>query len=134
MRKTYHRRLAVLLLVVVLLYRGANWIFAGKLLLLAIASVQAGFDASTVLPQAAVQAIKLPRLLVHSTTDQLTPYTQSAAIYAHNNSAQTRLQLSHLGAPHGMSHTVQPRAFTVQMDKFLATKAAGFGTRSVPLL
>ncbi len=95
------------------------------------ASAWAKFNAYDASPQAAVKDLKTPILLVHSTTDEFTPYTQSEAIYANSNQTQAVLFLTRWGAPHGRSYTVNRAEYTQLIDKFLEQKAPGFGARRV---
>ncbi len=96
---------------------------------LTVAGLRAGFDAGQASPKDAVQGLRTPVLLVHSSTDEFTPSDQSEAIFANSDQAHTRLVLTRYGAPHGESYWVDPPAYKAFVDDFLATFVPGFGSR-----
>jgi uncharacterized protein len=94
-----------------------------------IAGLRAGFDPGQASPADAVRGLTTPVLLIHSTTDEFTPYEHSEAIFANSNQSHTRLILTRWGAPHAMSYPTNPVAYTRIVDDFLATFAPDFGSR-----
>lgn len=94
---------------------------------LAISGWRAGFDPADASPATAVRGLKTPLLLIHSTTDEFTPSSQSRTIYANADPATTRLDLTTWGAPHGASYFGDPVAYTRTVDDFLDTLVPGFG-------
>ena len=72
-------------------------------------------------------------LLIHSTTDEFTPFEQSVKIFANSDQSHTRLILTQYGAPHAQSWGTDRVAYTGYIDEFLATYVPGFGTaRTTP--
>jgi fermentation-respiration switch protein FrsA (DUF1100 family) len=95
-----------------------------------ISGLRAGFDPAEASPEKAIRGLKTPVLLIHSTTDEFTPSTQSEAIYAASDHGHTVLDLTTWGASHGESYFVDPVAYTRTVDTFLDTYAPGFGVRA----
>jgi uncharacterized protein len=99
---------------------------------LLISGWRAGFDTAQAAPERAVRGLRTPVLLVHSTTDDFTPYQQSESIYANSDHRHTRLVLTRWGAPHSMSYPTDPAAYTRLVDSFLDTYVPRFGFRQTP--
>lgn len=96
---------------------------------LAISGLRAGFDPALASPRDAVHDLATPVLLVHSVTDEFTPYQQSESIYANSDHAHTVIRLSHRGAPHARSYETNPPMYTRWVDEFLNAFAPTFGSR-----
>ena len=97
-----------------------------------IAGLRANFDPSDASPEQAIRGLKTPTLLIHSTTDEFTPYEESEAIYARADHQHTRLVLTRWGAPHAMSYATDTPAYTEIVDSFLQADVPGFGSRQAP--
>ncbi len=95
----------------------------------AIAEIRAKFDVSEVSPQEAVTATAVPILLIHSRTDEYTPYTHSEDIYAHSNPATTVLHITDWGSAHGRDIFTDFDAYQEYVDDFLAQYAPDFGVQ-----
>ena len=76
-----------------------------------------------------MRGLETPVLLIHSTSDEFTPYQQSEKIYARSDHAHTVLALTRWGAPHGESYLTDPLAYTRIVDNFLAKYVPNFGSR-----
>jgi dipeptidyl aminopeptidase/acylaminoacyl peptidase len=85
------------------------------------------FDPAAASPERAVEGLTTPVLLVHSITDEFTPYQHSEAIYAASDHRHTELELTNWDAPHAESYVANPAAYTAIVDRFLANHAPGFG-------
>ena len=96
---------------------------------LLVSGWRAGFDPSQASPEKAVRGLETPVLLIHSTSDEFTPYQQSEKIYARSDHAHTVLALTRWGAPHGESYLTDPLAYTRIVDNFLAKYVPNFGSR-----
>jgi pimeloyl-ACP methyl ester carboxylesterase len=94
-----------------------------------ISGLRADFDPKAAAPEDAVRGLTTPVLLVHSTTDEFTPYEHSEAIFANSDPRHTRLELTRWGAAHAKSYTTDPVAYTRLVDEFLATFVPNFGSR-----
>ena len=60
---------------------------------------RSGFDPAQAAPKDAVHGLTTPVLLVHPTTDEVTPSQHSEAIFANSDQRHTRLELTRYGAP-----------------------------------
>lgn len=96
---------------------------------LVVSGWRAGFDPSQASPENAVRALSTPLLLIHSASDEFTPYQQSEKIYAQSNHTHTVLSLTRWGAPHGESYLTDPAAYSRILDSFLTKYAPAFGSR-----
>jgi pimeloyl-ACP methyl ester carboxylesterase len=96
-----------------------------------VAGLRAGFDPTEASPAEAVRGLTTPVLLIHSTTDEFTPYQHSEAIYANSDHAHTWLELTRWAAPHAQSYATNPVAYEGIVDRFLARFAPKFGRRPV---
>ena len=94
-----------------------------------VSGLRGGFDPAQASPKDAVRGLSTPVLLVHSTTDEFTPYQHSEAIFANSDQQHTRLQVTRYGAPHGESYWTDPIAYTRFVDDFLDTFVPDFGSR-----
>ena len=97
-----------------------------------VSGLRADFDPSEASPEKAVRNLRTPVLLIHSTTDEVTPYQQSEVIFAHADHRHTRLVLTRWGAPHAMSYGTDTPAYTRFVDSFLDTYVPRFGSRQTP--
>jgi dipeptidyl aminopeptidase/acylaminoacyl peptidase len=94
-----------------------------------IAGKRAGFDPGNADPAGEIRDVKAPVLLIHSRQDGFTPYQHSEKIYAASNKARTRLVIPPWAAPHALSYTRNPAAYTRIVDRFLQQFKLSFGTR-----
>ena len=104
--------------------------FLGGLLLpgvLAIAELRADFDAAAVSPETTVAEAQMPILLIHSRTDDFTPYTHSEAIYANSDQSRTVLHVNDWGSPHAADIGTDFEAYRQLFDAFMAEYAPDFG-------
>ena len=92
-------------------------------------SLRGGFDARDPAPISVIDDVRSPVLLVHSRQDGFTPVEHSERIYAESDQARTRLVIPAWEAPHALSYTRNPVAYTAVVDSFLAEFAPNFGTR-----
>jgi dipeptidyl aminopeptidase/acylaminoacyl peptidase len=94
---------------------------------LAIAEMRTGMDAATVSPANAIAAAQMPILLIHSRTDDFTPYTHSEAIFANSDQMQTVLNVNEWGSPHAADIGTDFAAYKQLFDAFMAQFAPTFG-------
>jgi pimeloyl-ACP methyl ester carboxylesterase len=94
---------------------------------LAIAEMRAGFDAAAVSPEASVAEASMPVLLIHSRTDNFTPYTHSEAIHANSDQSRTVLHVNEWGSPHAGDIGTDFAAYKALFDAFMAEYAPDFG-------
>ena len=100
-----------------LLVPGALW----------VAGLRAGFDPAAVSPEAAVAEAQMPILLIHSRTDDFTPYTHSEAIYANSDQSRTVLYVNDWGSSHAADIGTDFAAYQALVDDFLAQYVPDFG-------
>ena len=79
-------------------------------------------------PETAAAAAQMPILLIHSRTDDFTPYTHSEAIYANSDQSRTVLHVNDWGSPHAADIATDFAAYQALVDAFLAQYAPDFGT------
>ena len=70
-----------------------------------IAGLRAGFDPADVSPETAIAEAQMPILLIHSRTDDFTPYTHSAVSYTHLDVYKRQ---SKTCAPFASIHSTKP--------------------------
>lgn len=100
---------------------------------LLISRIRGDFNPSDAAPATAIKNVTIPTLLIHSTTDEFTPFEQSVKIFANSDQSHTRLILTQYGAPHAQSYGTDRVAYTGYIDAFLAAYVPGFGTaRTTP--
>lgn len=92
-----------------------------------LSEVRADFDKDQVSPMAAVQGATAPILLIHSRTDEFTPYTNSEAIFANTNPATTELHITDWGSAHARDIFTDYAAYQQIVDDFLAAHVPDFG-------
>ena len=92
-----------------------------------IAGLRAGFDPADVSPETAVAQAQMPILLIHSRTDDFTPYTHSEAIYANSDPSRTVLHVNDWGSSHAADIDTDFAAYKELFDAFLAEYAPDFG-------
>ena len=100
-----------------LLTRGALW----------IAGLRADFDPAAAAPEVSVTGAEMPILLIHSRTDDFTPYTHSEAIYANSDPTRTVLHINEWGSPHAADINTDFAAYQALFEAFLAQYAPDFG-------
>lgn len=105
-----------------LLMPGALW----------IVGLRGGFDVDEVSPEAAIAAATMPILLIHSRTDNFTPYTHSEAIYANSDQSRTVLHVNDWGSEHAADIGTDFEAYRAQFEDFLAQYAPDFGQPVAP--
>ena len=93
-----------------------------------IVGLRAGFDPAAAAPEATVAAAQMPILLIHSRTDEFTPYTHSEAIYANSDPGRTVLHVNEWGSPHAADIGTDFAAYQALFEAFLAQYAPDFGT------
>lgn len=109
--------------------------FLGRLLLpgvLAMAELRADFDAAAVSPENAIAEAQMPILLIHSRTDNFTPYTHSEAIYANSDQSRTVLHINDWGSEHAADIGTDFAAYQELFESFLAQYAPDFGRPLTP--
>jgi dipeptidyl aminopeptidase/acylaminoacyl peptidase len=99
---------------------------------LKIAGIRGDFDPGKASPASEIRKVKAPVLLIHSAQDGFTPYEQSLTIYAHSDTARTRLVIPPWEAPHAESYRKKPAAYISIVDGFLARYVPAFGVRKRP--
>ncbi len=92
-----------------------------------IAERRADFEVDDVSPTEAAANTAVPILLIHSRTDEYTPYTHSESIYAHSNPATTVLHITDWGSAHGRDIFTDFDTYKQYVDEFLAQYAPNFG-------
>ncbi len=100
-----------------LLMPGALW----------VAGLRGHFDVDEVSPEKAIAAAQMPILLIHSRTDEFTPYTHSEAIYANSDQSRTVLHVNDWGSPHASDIGTDFAAYQELFEAFLAQYAPDFG-------
>ena len=103
--------------VIRLLMPGALW----------VAGLRGHFDVDAVSPETAIAAAKMPVLLIHSRTDNFTPYTHSEAIFANSDQSHTVLHINDWGSPHAADIGTDFDAYQALFEAFLAQYAPDFG-------
>ena len=93
-----------------------------------IAGLRAGFDPADVSPETAIAEAQMPILLIHSRTDDFTPYTHSEAIFANSDQSRTVLHVNDWGSPHASDISTDFAAYQALVDAFLDQYAPDFGT------
>ena len=93
-----------------------------------VAGLRADFDPAVVSPEAAVAAAQMPILLIHSRSDDFTPYTHSEAIFANSDQSRTVLHVNDWGSPHASDISTDFAAYQALVDAFLDQYAPDFGT------
>ena len=78
-------------------------------------------------PENAIADAQMPILLIHSRTDNFTPYTHSEAIYANSDQSRTVLHVNDWGSPHAADIGTDFAAYKQLFDAFLAEYAPDFG-------
>ena len=94
---------------------------------LAIARLRAGFNPAAVSPETAIAEAQMPILLIHSRTDDFTPYTHSEAIYANSDQSRTVLHINEWGSAHAGDIGTDFAAYKQLFDAFMAEYAPDFG-------
>ncbi len=92
-----------------------------------ISEIRADFKVKEVSPKNAVRDTAVPVLLIHSTTDEFTPPSNSEAIYANSNPEITELHLNEWGSAHARDIITDYEAYAQIVDAFLAEQAPGWG-------
>ncbi|MBK7215523.1 MAG: hypothetical protein IPH95_00195 [Candidatus Promineofilum sp.] len=92
-----------------------------------VAGLRAGFDPAAVSPEAAVAEAQMPILLIHSRTDDFTPYTHSEAIFANSEQSRTVLHVNEWGSSHAADIGTDFAAYQVLFEAFLARVRRDFG-------
>jgi pimeloyl-ACP methyl ester carboxylesterase len=92
-----------------------------------IAGLRADFDPAAAAPEATVAAAQMPILLIHSRTDNFTPYTHSEAIYANSDQSRTVLHVNDWGSPHAADIATDFAAYEALFTAFLAQYVPDFG-------
>jgi pimeloyl-ACP methyl ester carboxylesterase len=92
-----------------------------------VAGLRAGFDPAAVSPETAVAEAQMPVLLIHSRTDNFTPYTHSEAIYANSDPTRTVLHINDWGSLHAADIVTDFLAYQALFEAFLAQYAPDFG-------
>jgi len=92
-----------------------------------IAGLRADFDPAAVSPETAVAEAQMPILLIHSRTDDFTPYTHSEAIFANSDQSRTVLHVNDWGSSHAADIATDFAAYQALVDTFLAEYAPDFG-------
>jgi hypothetical protein len=93
-----------------------------------IAGLRANFDPAAAAPETTVAEAQMPILLIHSRTDEFTPYTHSEAIYANSDPAQTVLHVNDWGSSHAADIGTDFDTYQALFEAFLAEHAPDFGT------
>jgi len=104
--------------------------FLGRLLTpgaLWLAGLRGDFSAAGVSPEATIAGARMPILLMHSRTDNFTPYTHSEAIFANSDQSRTVLHVNDWGAPHAADIATDFDAYQRLFEAFLAEHAPDFG-------
>ncbi|CUS05051.2 conserved protein of unknown function [Candidatus Promineifilum breve] len=94
---------------------------------LAIAQMRTGMDAAAVSPETAIADAQMPVLLIHSRTDDFTPYTHSEAIFANSDQRRTVLHVNEWGSSHAADIGTDFAAYKQLFDTFMAEFAPAFG-------
>lgn len=105
-----------------LLLPGALW----------VAGLRANFDPDQVSPEASIAEAQMPILIMHSRTDDFTPYTHSEAVYANSDQSRTVLHVNDWGAPHAADIVTDFGRYRELLEEFLAKYAPDFGRSPVP--
>lgn len=94
---------------------------------LPIAEMRTGMDAAAVSPANTIAEAQMPILLIHSRTDDFTPYTHSEAIFANSNQSRTVLHVNEWGSPHAADIGTDFAAYKQLFDDFMAEFVPEFG-------
>lgn len=94
---------------------------------LAIAGLRGGFDTSAVSPETDIAKAQMPVLLIHSRTDDFTPYTHSEAIFANSDQSRTVVHINEWGSAHAGDIGTDFAAYKQLFDAFMAEYAPDFG-------
>ncbi len=94
---------------------------------LMMARLRAGFDPAEVSPENAIAEAQMPVLLIHSRTDNFTPYTHSEDIFANSDQSRTVLHINDWGSPHAGDIGTDFTAYKQLFDAFMAEYAPDFG-------
>jgi hypothetical protein len=94
---------------------------------LLVARMRAGFDPAAVSPEDTIAQAQMPVLLIHSRTDDFTPYTHSEAIYANSDHSRTVLHVNDWGSPHAADIGTDFAGYKQLFDAFMAEYAPDFG-------
>ena len=100
-----------------LLMPGALW----------VAGLRGHFDVDAVSPETAIASAQMPILLIHSRTDNFTPYTHSEAIFANSDQSRTVLHINDWGSAHASDIGTDFDAYQQLFEAFLAQYAPFFG-------
>lgn len=109
--------------------------FLGRLLApgaLWVAGRRGDFTAADAAPEAAIAEARMPILLIHSRTDNFTPYTHSEAIYANSDQSRTVLHINDWGSLHAADIATDFAAYRQLVAAFLAEFAPDFGLPATP--
>lgn len=85
------------------------------------------YDPAAAAPETTVAAAQMPILLIHSRTDNFTPYTHSEAIYANSDQSRTVLHINDWGSLHAADIGTDFPAYQALFEAFLAQYAPDFG-------
>ncbi len=92
-----------------------------------IAGQRANFDPAAAAPESTIGGAQIPVLLIHSRTDNFTPYTHSEDIYANSDAARTVLHINDWGSLHAADIATDFAAYKTLFEAFLAQYAPDFG-------
>lgn len=109
--------------------------FLGRLMVpavLTIARIRAGFDPTAVSPKTTIAEAQMPVLLIHSRTDDFTPYTHSEAIYANSDQSRTVMHINEWGSLHAGDISKDFPAYRQLFNDFLSQFAPNFGLSPKP--
>lgn len=95
-----------------------------------IAGLRADFDPAAAAPEATIAAAQMPVLIIHSRTDNFTPYTHSEAIYANSDPTRTVLHINDWGSLHAADIVTDLPAYQALFEAFLDQYAPDFGLAS----
>jgi hypothetical protein len=87
------------------------------------------FDPGKASPVHEISHVRAPVVLIHSRQDGFTPYDESQKIYAHSDTARTRIVIPSWPAPHAETSRQRPAADTTIVDGFLQEFKLPFGVR-----
>jgi pimeloyl-ACP methyl ester carboxylesterase len=93
-----------------------------------VAGLRADFDPADAAPEATVAEAQMPILLIHSRTDEFTPYTHSEAIYANTAPGGAVLHVNDWGSSHAADIGTDFEAYQALFEAFMAEYAPDFGT------
>ncbi len=107
----------------------AGWLTPGALW---VAGLRAGFNPADAAPEKAVAGAQMPVLLIHSRTDNFTPYTHSEAIYANSDQSRTVLHINDWGSKHAADIDTDFERYQALFEDFLAEYVPDFGLPVAP--